>query len=337
MDMLQERTERIRTGFVFTLLCCAVLVRLILAFGAAAAQPEQPEAQPPGQAAEKTLLRPRPAPEPESESAGETEQTQEPEPAALPTEAPALSFTAEDAARVRIGGACSYPADAAQALQEVWRVPSDAAPTVLIVHTHGTEAYTAEEGWTYSGQEGQRTEDPEYSVVRVGRELAAQLEQLGVRVIHDETMNDRESFSGAYAASRGVAQEHLAEESGISMVIDLHRDAAQNPDGSAFAPVSVFSGTEYARLMLVVGTDEGGLEHPDWRKNLGCAAQLQALLERNWPGLARDVDLRTERFNQDLSPGAILIEVGAAGNTLRQAMQSMTPLAGAIAALLQAA
>ena len=48
--------------------------------------------------------------------------------------------------------------------------------------------------------------------------------------------------------------------------------------------------------MLVVGTDDGGLYHPDWQENLNRAASLQYRLNRTYPTLMRPLNLRTHAF-----------------------------------------
>ena len=106
------------------------------------------------------------------------------------------------------------------------------------------------------------------------------------------------------------------------MVLDVHRDAVEDQAGFPAALSCDLRGEDYARLMLVVGTDEGGLSHPDWQENLANALKLQALLNRAAPGLCRDIDLRTERFNQHETKGSLLCEFGASGNTLSQALRT---------------
>ena len=316
-------SEGLRKGFVLTLLICAVLVRFLLSWRVSGTQTSEQNA---------VDLRPR-VTEP-AQPAAELlpEEPEAPTEIRLPTDDwAAPEFTPEDAAGITVGGVCSYSVSVSDALQTDWL---GEGRSVLILHTHGTEAYTPSPGWGYEGSSSLRSEDPDYSVVRVGRALKEALEAQGVTVYHDETMYDRASFNGAYAASGAGVRAMLEAHPDVGLVIDLHRDAALNPDGSDFAATLRTNGTEYARLMLVVGTDQGGLDHPNWRQNLGCAAQLQALTNRRLPGLFRDLDLRTERFNQHLSPGFILIEVGAAGNTMPQALASMPVLADAIAALL---
>ncbi len=277
---------------------------------------------------------PEPAPEsetPEDESASETQA----EPAAEETAPEPLVFTQADADTLVVGGTSSYSPDLLSLLtQELKLSFSQAGPQVLIIHTHATEAYAAEPGWEYEASDTLRTEDTDYNIVRVGTELASQLEALGIRTIHDTGIRDYPTYNGSYTRTLSVIEDYLAEYPSIRIVIDLHRDAAENADGSAVAVTSTIDGCSAAQLMFVVGTDEGGLQHPNWQENLALAARLQALLNREYSGLCRQIDLRTERFNQHATFGSLLVEVGASGNTLAQALRSMQPLAEAIAAVI---
>ena len=62
--------------------------------------------------------------------------------------------------------------------------------------------------------------------------------------------------------------------------------------------------------------------------------QLRTLLEREQPGVSRMIDLRTERFNQHTSPGALLLEIGSAGDTLTEALAAARLVGQAVASLL---
>ncbi len=81
--------------------------------------------------------------------------------------------------------------------------------------------------------------------------------------------------------------------------------------------------------MFVVGTDDGGLYHPDWRDNLNSCSTLQYALNRAYPSLMRPVNLRTQRFNQHASPGSLLVEVGSSGNTMPEALSAVRLFADA--------
>ena len=130
---------------------------------------------------------------------------------------------------------------------------------------------------------------------------------------------------------RAVITAYLAQYPSIQMVLDVHRDAAVAPDGTQVAFKTELDGAPSAQLMFVVGTDEGGLSHPNWTDNLANVLKLQAVLNRRFPTLCRDIDLRTERFNADTSPGAMLLEFGSTGNTLSEALCAARAFANALA------
>lgn len=258
-----------------------------------------------------------------------------PETPEVSTERPA--FTAAEAANITIGGKCTYSVDKAALLTAENRLtPLSEAPAVLIVHTHTSEAYTQTAGWFYTETDPLRTSDPDQSVVRVGAEIADILEQNGIGVIHDTSMNDYPDYNGAYNRTLQKTQNWLNQYPSIQVVLDIHRDALENADGTPLRSTAVLpDGTTSAKLMLVVGTDQGGLSHPQWQSNLSWALKMQALLERSAPGICRNLDLRTERFNQHLSPQAMLVEVGSTGNTLPEALEAAQVFATALVQLLQ--
>ena len=204
-----------------------------------------------------------------------------------------------------------------------WSVAAE-GPTVLILHTHATETYTGEQ-IPYSGT--YRTTNTAFNMISVGAELARVLESGGIRVLHDQTLHDHPSYSSAYDNARATIQRYLQKYPSIRLVLDIHRDAAGGT-GELETSATV-SGQDSAQLMAVVGTRS---DH--WQENLSLALKLSALLERANPGICRPIDLRTERFNADLSVGSMLIEVGATGNTHGEAMIAANALAQAILELL---
>lgn len=275
-------------------------------------------------AAEEVSL---PAPEDAPEPAPETPQT----PAA-----PAVSYTQTDADAVALGGTSGYSPDiAALLLGHPLRLDtSRAGPKVLIIHTHASEAYTPSPGWEYEPSDTMRTEDTEKNVVRVGAELAAALEALGVGAVHDTAVRDYPSYSGSYTRTLAAIEDYLEEYPSICCVVDVHRDAAVDETGALMGFSCTVDGTPAAQLMLVVGTDAGGLAHPNWEENLALAARVQALLLRVEPTLCRPIDLRSERFNQHATFGSLLLEVGASGNTMPEALESARRFAQALAQAL---
>ncbi|MBQ8769316.1 MAG: stage II sporulation protein P [Oscillospiraceae bacterium] len=201
-------------------------------------------------------------------------------------------------------------------------------PTVLIVHSHATESY--------AGTDGYRSLDEQENMIAIGSEIARVLEDRGIPVLHDKTCHDHPDYDSYYANARSTIRGYLEEYPSIQMVLDIHRDASDDTAGQLITSATV-GGQKSAQLMMVVGTDAGGNHHPDWQDNLSLALKLSAVLEQENPGICRPVSLRSERFNMDLTAGSLLVEVGAAGNTLQEARIAANALAQAIAALADGA
>lgn len=198
---------------------------------------------------------------------------------------------------------------------------SEEGPQILIMHTHGTEAYTMADGDDYTPSDTARTTDENYNMIRVGEEIKAVFEEMGLSVIHDTSLYDYPSYTGSYARSLKGIQSYLEEYPTISVVLDVHRDALIGSDGTAYKVTDTLEdGETVAQVMLVVGSNDGGLEHPDWEDNLTLAAHIQAAMLALHPGFPRPVNLRSQRFNQHMTSGSLLVEVGTSGNTLQEAL-----------------
>lgn len=202
-------------------------------------------------------------------------------------------------------------------------VTADGSPQVLIYHTHSTEAYTPSGSDTYTSSGDYRTRDTNQNVVRVGTELKNVLEARGIGVIHITDIFDDPAYNGSYGRSLTAAEQVLEQYPDIAVTIDLHRDAILNDDGSQYRVATTLDGQEVAQLMLVIGTDASGLTHPNWRDNMNFAVNLQADVNGAYPGLMRDVNLRSQRFNTHLRSGSILLECGSSGNTLQEAIRAV--------------
>ena len=243
-----------------------------------------------------------------------------------------ISFSEEDAEAVSVYYACDLRPDLgsliAAPLQWDLTAPE---PTVLILHTHATESYT-KNGEDYKESSAWRTLDENYNMLSVGDALGRLLAGRGITAVHDRTLHDYPSYNGSYADARKSISAYLEAYPSIRLVLDLHRDAADTETGQ-LRTVANLGERQIAQLMLVMGTDEAGLSHPDWEENLSLALKLHARLEQQCPGIMRPLILRSQRFNQDMSPGALLVEVGAAGNTHDEALAAAEQLAEAIAAL----
>ena len=191
---------------------------------------------------------------------------------------------------------------------------------IVIFHTHTCESYTPTEQNQYEASGAYRTIDLNYSVARVGDELTNYLSRSGYNVLHDKTYHDYPAYTGSYARSLKTVEE-LLKNIESDVVIDLHRDAVGS--NSDYAP-TVRIGDDYAaQLMFVIGTDGGGLFHPNWNQNLKFAVAVQQKAEELYPGLFKPIILRNSRYNQHVAKAATIIEVGATGNTLEQCLTSM--------------
>lgn len=269
-------------------------------------------------------------------------QATEPTPTVIEKEPPEeprrLSFSPSDGDLVNIRSSWDCALTPRDLVMEPldWDLTGD-EPTVLIYHTHAMESYTPQTGEDYTEEVPFRTADLDYNMVSIGTRLAELLENAGISVLHDTTLHDAASYNGSYASSRETVEKYLAQYPSIRLVLDIHRDAAEDGSGHQVAATAETAQGDTARLMLVLGSEAGGLYNPNWQENYALAVKLQAVLEQESPGLCRELHLTDQRYNQDLSPGALLIEVGAAGNSHEEALRAMTPLAEAIAALAKGA
>lgn len=255
----------------------------------------------------------------------------------FPTVAPEgdLTFSPEEADDIDIKFGGSYQPDLGALLAAPVDLDfSGTEPRILIIHTHATESYTMEPGWEYVASSNYRTLDPEYNMLRVGEAMTQILKDAGIPVIHDTTLNDYPSYNGSYDRTLENIQSYLEQYPSIQMVIDVHRDAVELADGSQMGTSATVNGKPSAQVMLVMGSDEGGLTHPNWRSNLSWALKLQVQMEREYPGLTRTLSFRPERYNQHATPGSILVEIGTAGDTLQEAILAGEAFAHTLVSLI---
>ncbi|MCL1832579.1 MAG: stage II sporulation protein P [Oscillospiraceae bacterium] len=192
------------------------------------------------------------------------------------------------------------------------RYADNAAPQVLILHTHTTESFADVSG-TF------RTDDAKRSVVAVGARIAEEIAKAGFGVIHDGTVHDYPVFNDSYSRSAQTVQAILSQYPTIRIVLDIHRDAIES-NGKPVAVVKEVNGKKAAQIMIMSACDNGHWNVPDWRDNYRFATRLQSQLETDTTGLARALWVRYANYNMHLAPAALLIEVGSHGNTLEQAL-----------------
>ena len=284
----------------------------------------------------ESIIKTQLPPAPETPAPTEAQATSEPEtPTPLePDAAPQLPDHAAivNARGLKLNNATSYSVDldalAAQPKEIILEL-SD-APEVLIMHTHTTECYIGDE---MSG-ESERTTNESYNVCAVGDVLAGAIESYGIRCVHDKTIHDYPSYQGSYTRALSTITGDIQKYPSVKVVIDLHRDAYVYPDGTKLRVDADVNGKSCAQVMLVLGTDSMGLNHPYWRTNLSLAAKIQSAAELMYPNMMRPINLRRERFNMHVTKGSLLIEIGSNGNTLGEAKTAAENLGAAIAAAL---
>ncbi len=203
---------------------------------------------------------------------------------------------------------------------------------IILFHTHSCESYTSSDLYPYTPTGNFRTTDLNFTVTRVGTELETGLKNYGLSVMHDTSYHDYPSYNGSYTNSLKTV-ENILQSYKADIIIDLHRDAIGSRED--YAP-TVKIGDDYAaQLMFVIGTNAGGLYHPNWNQNLKFAVMLQQKAEEMYPGLFKPLMLTTSRYNQHTGKFASIIEVGATGNTLEQCLTSMKYLARVLDEILK--
>ena len=294
---------------------------------------------------QKPDRRPTPVPTATPSPAPTAAATPTPEPSPASTPLPSAAPELDDAGRIRSvtlrqGSGDGYVALAAGSIRNstehtdadlraavtTQNLPfavekNSALPQVLIMHTHATEDYRLSAGLWFTPGDGARSTDRSINMCAVGRVMADTLNAAGICTLHDETLNDYPSYTGSYANSRAVVQQYLAQYPSIKVVLDVHRDAIERENGTRCAPVCTIDGRQAAQVMIICGCDNGtSVQLPAWRQNLRFAAAWERSMEAKYPGLTRPVLFSYRFYNQDLTTGSLLIEIGGHGNNLNEAL-----------------
>ena len=235
---------------------------------------------------------------------------------------------------VYINNGSDAPLDASMLAGGYAAALSANGPQVLIIHTHGTESYTMPAGEDYEPTDTFRTLDTDCNMIRVGDEIEQVLTAAGLSVLHDRTLYDYPSYSGAYNRSLASIESYLEKYPSISFVLDVHRDAVEDGNGNQY---KLLCGEDkgVAQLEFVIGSNGGGLSHDRWRENLKLACAVQETLYADYPTLMRPVVVRNSRYNQHMTAGSLLIEVGTAGNSLEEAVNAARLFAAGFAKTVQ--
>lgn len=240
-----------------------------------------------------------------------------------------------EAEGVLVKNATTYDFNPQELLDEPLKFDfSGEGPHILIVHSHSSESYTATDKNYYLPTDPDRTEDINYNVVRVGTEIVNTLKAHGIEALHDTSLHDYPSYNGSYKSSLASVEAYLKKYPSIKMVLDIHRDAMVQADGTKLKLIADVQNKKAAQIMLLTGSNQGGLDHPNWRENLKFAMKLQRTVNSMYPGLARPVSFTKERYNTHTTYGSIIIEVGTTGNTLEEALVSAKMIGNAVASFI---
>lgn len=208
-------------------------------------------------------------------------------------------------------------------------------PTVLIFHTHTTESYQILDRNFYAVGFTSRSMNASENMVRVGTEIASQLQGAGFKVIHDTKIYD-EKYSGAYDRSGEAIDEYLKKYPSIQVILDIHRDAIQDNSGTKTKPVVTINGKKSAQIMIISGCEGDGVtDFPDWQYNLRFALRLQKKCAEMYSGLTRPLLFDNRRYNMYKGHCSLLIEMGSDANTLDEAAYSGRLLGDVLSELLE--
>jgi len=129
------------------------------------------------------------------------------------------------------------------------------------------------------------------------------------------------SYSQSYRASRIFMLDKQNEYNSLKYYIDIHRDSVNKETST-----TLINGRSYAKILFVVG-----LDNKNYTKNLTLVNKINDLFNKKYPGLSRGI-LKKEGvnvdgvYNQDISPNAMLIEVGGYENNISEVMNTINAI-----------
>ena len=222
------------------------------------------------------------------------------------------------------------------AIMPSFTIKNTEEPQVLLVHTHTTERYMSYYAGYYNEGDGGRSQDESENVCAVGEAIAAELRAAGIAVVHDTTVHDYPKYTGAYTRSEETVKKNLAKYPSIQVVLDIHRDGIMIDSTTKAKPTVTINGKKAAQSMIIVGAvSTDSQPHPHWQDNFHFALQLQKAAAEAYEGLMRPLSVVASRYNQHLSRGYLLLEMGSEGNTLEEAVYSGHLLGKTLAEVLQ--
>jgi len=227
---------------------------------------------------------------------------------------------------VKVKGDKAFARRLGKASDVVWKdewdiAPVDAQPVqakpkplIAIYHTHSGESYVPTDGTADIPAKG--------GILKVGTAMADTLKNGGVSVLDDKTPHEPHD-ANAYHRSRRTAVNLLKQRP--AAILDVHRDGVPDPD---FYNKTI-GDKNITKVRLVVGR-----QNPNMATNLEFAKRVKAYMDKNRPGLIKGIFIGRGDYNQDLSPRALLLEVGTHTNSRQRAQEGAAIFADAFPALL---
>lgn len=216
-----------------------------------------------------------------------------------------------------------------------YKIEKNGQPQVLIIHTHTTESFMTEERDYYTDADASRSNDEGVNMIALGSIVAEILNENGITTLHDKTVHDYPEYNGSYSRAAKTITSNLKKHPSIKIVIDLHRDAIAAQNSDKVKLTTEIEGKKAAQIMLVMGSQSGSVTNfPNWQENLKLAVRLQQTIEGMYPSLARSLSLMPKNYNESLTTGSMLIEIGTDANTVEEVKYSAQLLGNALKALL---
>ena len=213
------------------------------------------------------------------------------------------------------------------------KIKDKSKPTVLVYHSHTTEAYALLDSGYYIKSDS-RSRDNSQNVVRVGDELVKYLEKAGYSVIHDTEIHDTD-YNSSYDSSRKTVEKYLEEYPSIEITIDLHRDDITYSNKTKVKPTALVNKKKAARMMIISGCEWGRVQNfPDWEYNLKFDLAVQKKVNELYPNLMRPILFSERKYNMYETHNSFLLEIGTDANTLDEACYSARLFGKALAELL---
>ncbi len=204
-------------------------------------------------------------------------------------------------------------------------------PQVLIMHTHTTESFERFDAGFYDVSYPTRSTEPDKNIISVGKVLCAELNALGICAVQADEYHDYPQYDNSYSRSAETVKEYLEKYPSIKIVLDIHRDGMEREDKTRVKPTIEINGKKTAQIMIICGADDGTMGLPNFRENLKLAARLQNAAQTLYPGFARPLYLAYRHYNQNLTTGSLLIEVGSEASTLEEAKNAAVLVAEILA------